>query len=84
MNTNETKQCTCTKIFENIADELDKQYALTQDLNVSESANELYHQLYDHAMSLFIAVGFEVVRSPETNKHTVKFKEDSEKTRVFD
>lgn len=83
MNTNETKQCTCTKVLANIEEELNKQYALTQDTNVSESANTLYQQLYAHAMSLFTAVGFEVVRSPKTNKHTVKFKEELDKTHFF-
>lgn len=79
-----SSQCTYTKVLANIKEALDKQYALTQDANVSESANALYQQLYDHDMCMFTTAGFEIVRSPETNKHNVEFKEKTEQTHFFD
>lgn len=76
-------QCNCTKIFANIAEELDEQFELTMESNISGEALALYQQIYDNSIRLFTRVGFAVVRNKVTNKHTVGFVAEGDKTSVF-
>lgn len=87
MHSTETKQCNCTKMYENIAKELDEQFELTMESNISGEALALYQQIYDNSIRLFTRVGFAAVRNKVTNKHTVGFvaqqEPDTGKTSVF-
>lgn len=83
MSSTETKQCNCTKMFENIAKELDGQYALTLESDISGEALMLYQQIYDSSVRLFTKVGFDITRNSVTYKHAVKFAIDGGKTSVF-
>lgn len=64
-------RCECTKILINIAEELDKQYALTKDTRASREALQFYEQLYDNTANVFTTVGFTIKREETTGKHTV-------------
>lgn len=66
-------QCKCTKVLANIAEELDKQYALTKDTNASREALQFYKQLYDNTTNVFTTVGFTIKFDKDTGKHTAAY-----------
>ena len=68
-----SSQCKCTKVLANIAEELDKQYALTKDTNASREALQFYKQLYDNTTNVFTTVGFTIKCDKATGKHTVSY-----------
>ena len=66
-------QCKCTKVLTNIAEELDKQYALTKDTGASREALLFYKQLYNNTTNVFTTVGFTIKCDAATGKHTVAY-----------
>ena len=68
-----SSQCKCTKVLVNIAEELDKQCALTKDTNASREALLFYKQLYDNTTNVFTTVGFTIKFDKDTGEHTVSY-----------
>lgn len=86
METESTKKaCTCQKILQNIAEELDYCYENAHNLKHSENEREFYENRYYVLIGSYGRVGYDVKRNDE-DKHVVSFKtpaSESERTSVF-